>query len=56
MDACSQSINYLRSMNELKAISNQRLCTSASQGGCRKYHQGLYPCDGLLDYPSRHSL
>ena len=44
-----------KEMNRQIQISSQRLCTWANQDGYRRYHQVLYLCDGLLDYPSRHS-
>ena len=54
-DAYSQLI-FNKKMNQKAPISNQRPCTWVSQGGYRRCRRVLYLCDGLLDYPSRHSL
>ena len=45
-DANSQLIKYLKQINRQFQISNQKLCTWVSQGGYRRYHQGLCPYDG----------
>ena len=45
-DANSQLIKYLKQIIRQFQISNQKLCTWVSQGGYRRYHQGLCPYDG----------